>query len=216
MCGICGTAGFGDTTVIRRMLDVMRHRGPDDLGVQVFASAGIALGNCRLSIIDLSPSGHMPMSNEDGTVWVSFNGEIVNFQGLRTELEAKGHLFGSRTDTEVLVHGYEEWGIELLPRLNGMFAIALVDTARAGAARVLLARDRLGIKPLYFSVIGRRLLFASEIKALFLAGELQPRVRLEALHRYLTFLWVPGPETSFDGVQKLPPGHYLLWEDGRL
>ncbi len=178
----------------------------------------VGLGSCRLSIIDLTPAGHMPMSNEDGSIWITQNGEIYNFPELRQQLEQHGHRFRSRSDTEVLIHGYEEWGLDLLPRLNGMFAFALLDLrdrSRFPGPRLLLARDRFGIKPLYYRLRGERLLFASEIKAILMAHEVQAELDLEALHRYLSFLWIPGPTTLFRGIVQLPPAHYLSWSDGR-
>jgi asparagine synthase (glutamine-hydrolysing) len=214
MCGICGTAGFADVNALERMVDLITHRGPNDRGVYVTPDNEIGLGNCRLSIIDLSARGHMPMSNEDNTVWISYNGETYNFPVLRQELESLGHQFRSRTDSEVIVHGYEQWGVEVFRRLNGMFALAIVDR-RVQPAKLLLARDRYGIKPLYYTNLKRGMVFASEVKAI-LAMECVPReIDLNALHRYLAFLWTPGPETMFKGIYKLPPGHYMEWIDGR-
>lgn len=214
MCGICGTAGSGEPQSLERMVDLMAHRGPDDRGVFVSPDRMFGLGNCRLSIIDLSAAGHMPMRNEDSTVWISYNGEIYNFHSLRAELEGLGHCFRSHTDSEVLVHGYEQWGLELLNRLNGMFAMALLDL-RERPAKLLLARDRCGIKPLYYTQLNNRLVFASEVKAILSAPGVAREVDLASLHRYLAFLWVPGPETMFKGIYKLPPGHYLKWRDGQ-
>lgn len=199
------------------MVNIIRHRGPDDSGVHVSTKHHIGLGNCRLSIIDLSPAGHMPMSNEDGSIWITQNGEIYNFPELRHELEQRGHKFRSKSDTEVLIHGYEEWGTDLLSRLNGMFAFALLDlrdSSHRSGPRLLLARDRFGVKPLYYFSHGSRMIFASEIKAILLADEVQPVLDFEALHRYLTYLWVPGPRTMFAGIEQVPPGHYLCWDEG--
>ena len=214
MCGICGTAGFADESLLARMTDLMTHRGPDDGGVYVSPDRLFGLGNRRLSIIDLSSAGHMPMSNEDGKIWITYNGEIYNFPILRAELEAFGHNFRSHTDSEVLIHGYEQWGIDLLKRLNGMFAFAVLDL-RLRPAKLVLARDRFGIKPLYYIHMGDRLLFASEIKSILAAPEVAREVDFGSLHRYLAFLWTPGPTTLFKGVYKLPPGHYMEWSDGR-
>jgi asparagine synthase (glutamine-hydrolysing) len=214
MCGICGTAGFAQSESLDRMINLMAHRGPDDRGVFVSPEMMFGLGNCRLSIIDLSDAGHMPMSNEDGKIWLSYNGEIYNFASLRTELEALGHRFRSRTDSEVLVHGYEQWGADLLARLNGMFAFALVDLRNA-PGELLLARDRFGVKPLYYAPLNDRLVFASEIKAMLSVPEIPREVDLASLHRYLAFLWAPGPETMFKHIYKLAPGHYLHWRNGR-
>lgn len=214
MCGICGTAGFADETVLERMVDLMMHRGPDDHGVYVSPDRTVGLGNCRLSIIDLSAAGHMPMSNEDGTVWISYNGEVYNFPSLRIDLEALGHCFRSHTDSEVLVHGYEQWGLNLLSRLNGMFALALLDM-RERPARLVLARDRFGIKPLYYTQLDDQLVFSSEIKAMLSVPGVPREIELASIHRYLAFLWVPGPETMFRQICKLPPSHYLEWRDGQ-
>jgi len=219
MCGICGTAGFIDRSLLERMTRIMHHRGPDDEGIFISPGAGIALGNRRLSIIDLSEAGHMPMSNEDGSIWVTQNGEIYNFPELREELQRHGHHFCSRSDTEVLIHGYEEWGLDLLPRLNGMFAFALLDLRDPrphGNPVLLLARDRFGIKPLYYWSQNGRLVFASEIKAILLADKVQAELNLEAPHRFLSFLWIPGPATLFSGIEQVPPGHYLGWSDRGL
>ncbi len=216
MCGICGTAGFTDKALLERMTSIISHRGPDDAGIYIAPDAQFGLGNRRLSIIDLSLAGHMPMSNEDGSVWITQNGEIYNFQELRQELEQYGHVFRSRSDTEVLIHGYEQWGLDLLPRLNGMFAFALLDLrdrSHRQGPKLLLARDRFGIKPLYYRSSGGRLLFASEIKAILLGPDVQAELNYQALHRYLSFLWIPAPDTLFCGIQQLPPGHYLAWND---
>ncbi len=193
----------------------MTHRGPDDGGVFITPDKMFGLGNRRLSIIDLSPQGHMPMSNENSTIWLTYNGEIYNFPELRSELEGFGHEFRSHTDSEVLIHGYEQWGIELLKRLNGMFAFGVLDL-RTRPARLVLARDRFGVKPLYYWRVGNRLAFASEIKSILAIPEVSREVDVASLHRYLSFLWTPGPETLFKGIHKLPPGHYMEWFDGHL
>jgi len=218
MCGICGTAGFIDEALLHNMTDLVAHRGPDDSGIFISERARVGLGNRRLSIIDLSPAGHMPMASEDETIWITYNGEIYNYIELREVLEGLGHKFRSRSDTEVLIHGYEQWGVDLLPRLNGMFALALLDLGQKGGARpkLLLARDRFGIKPLYYLPLGERLLFASEIKSILLHDEVRRELNPQALQRFLTFLWVPGPETLFNGIRQLQPGHYLTWEAGRF
>jgi len=216
MCGICGTAGFTDKALLELMTGIISHRGPDDAGIYVASDVQVGLGNRRLGIIDLSPAGHMPMSNEDGSIWITQNGEIYNFPELREELLQYGHTFRSRSDTEVLIHGYEQWGLDLLPRLNGMFAFALLDrreNSHQRGPKLLLARDRFGIKPLYYWCKGDRLLFASEIKAILLSNDVRADLNLEALHRYLSFLWISGPSTLFSGVEQVPPGHYLAWSD---
>src|SRR3954452_7754893 len=168
MCGICGIAAFTDNFVsdeptAERMCDTISHRGPDDHGVKAFPESGVMLGHRRLSIVDLSPAGHNPMPNEDGTVWITYNGEVYNHAALRTELEAKGHVYRSHTDTETIVHLYEEEGIRCVERLQGMFAFAIWDERRR---ELFLARDRFGIKPLYYAQPPGGFVFGSEIKAL--------------------------------------------------
>jgi asparagine synthase (glutamine-hydrolysing) len=209
MCGICGMTLPVDLTALDRMLAATLHRGPDDGGTFVSADGAVGLGSRRLSIIDLSPAGHMPMISDDGRVVVAYNGEIYNYRELREQLRAAGHKFHSQTDTEVLIHGYEEWGSEVFARLNGIFALALWDQMEH---RLLLARDRFGVKPLYHVVDDRgRLLFASEVKGLIAAGYRPATPDPLAIHKYLAFLWVPGPATMFTGVEKLPPGHWAEW-----
>src|SRR3954467_2221713 len=210
MCGIAGKAGTAPVTEsdILRMCNAIAHRGPDDWGT--FVEGGVGLGMRRLSIVDLA-GGHQPMSNEDGTVVVVFNGELYNYPSLYQELVAKGHRFSTRTDTEVLVHLYEEHGEELVARLQGMFAFALWDSTRR---RLLLARDHFGQKPLFYTESAARLTFASEIKALLAddasLAELSPR----ALDQYLTMRFVHPPETFFSRVRQLPPAHFMVWENG--
>jgi len=197
---------------------VQAHRGPNDSGIWEHRSPDgtyIGLGSRRLSILDLSADGHMPMSNEDGTVWITYNGEIYNFGDLRHELENKGHRFASNTDTEVIVHLYEEMGDDCVTRLNGMFAFAICDL-RGSAPRLLLARDHFGIKPLYYTLNSGRLAFASEAKALLEVGGVEAQIDLQALNQYLTFLWVPDPKTLFEGILKLPAGHRAVFFEGTL
>ena len=218
MCGICGTAGFAEQRQLDAMNSAIIHRGPDDGGIHIIRRPDgvpwVGLANRRLSIIDLSPAGHQPMCNEDGNIWLAYNGEVFNFLDLRPGLQAKGHQFRSQTDTEVLIHLYEEHGIDFLSELNGMFGLALWDQTKQ---RLLLARDPFGIKPLYyFPLGGGRLAFASEVKSFLAGGLLKPEIDAEALHYYLNFLWVPGPKTLFKGVFKLMPGHCLLWHDGQF
>jgi asparagine synthase (glutamine-hydrolysing) len=218
MCGISGLANWGDAEVLARMTHVQTHRGPDDSGLweRRFPNGDyIGLGSRRLAILDLSPDGHMPMSNEDGTVWITYNGEIYNFADLRRELEAKGHRFHSHTDTEVVVHLYEEYGADCLNRLNGMFAFAICDL-RGSSPKLFLARDHFGIKPLYYCERDGKLAFASEVKALLEVPGIEASIDREALDQYLTFLWVPDPATMFEGIRKLPAGHYALWQNGVL
>lgn len=216
MCGICGIVnGLGaktpvDEAPLRQMCAVLSHRGPDDEGVWTDGVAG--LGQRRLAIIDLSSTGHQPMSNETDSIWITFNGEVYNFPKLRRMLERQGHRFRSRTDTETIVHLYEDKGIDLLHDLRGMFAFALWDSDRH---RLLLARDRLGQKPLYYGIFDYHLYFASEIKALVTLSNIPRRVNWQAIDHYLTYHYVPGDLTAFDGIFKLPPAHYLLWENGK-
>lgn len=212
MCGIFGdySPGGADIRLIRRMAEVVAHRGPDGYGAHSFGT--LAFGAGRLAIVDLT-SGMQPLFNETGRIAVVYNGEIYNFRELRAELEAVGHKFTGRSDTEVIVHGYEEWGGEVFEKLRGMFAIGLWDDYDQ---RLLLARDRMGEKPLYYTIIGETLLFASEIKALFEHPELKRAVNQEALAYYLTLGYVPPPLTLFDGISKLAPGEVLLAQYGEV
>lgn len=214
MCGIVGKINFAsecavDAGQIWRMAEAIRHRGPDDDGV--WTGDGVGLGHRRLSIIDLSPSGRNPMCNEDGTVWIVFNGEIYNFLELRPRLEAAGHKFKSLTDTEVILHLYEEHGAACVEYLRGMFAFAIWDRR---ARQLLLARDRMGVKPLHYSVTASGLLFASEIKALLASGEISSAPDPAALHQFLLWQSVPSPATAFRAVRKLPPASTLTWRPG--
>src|SRR5581483_2526852 len=218
MCGISGVVNCGDRETLARMTRVQAHRGPDDSGLwdRSFPDGSyIGLGSRRLAILDLSADGHMPMCNEDRTVWITYNGEIYNFRELRRELESKGHRFASHTDTEVIVHLYEQEGPECVKRLNGMFAFAICDL-RAGAPTLFVARDHFGVKPFYYFHAGRKFAFASEIKALLQLPEVESELDPESLHQYLTFLWVPDPRTMFRGILKLPAGHYAILRDGEL
>jgi asparagine synthase (glutamine-hydrolysing) len=211
---MCGIAGILDTTgtavsvaSLKKMTDCVAHRGPDGEGHYAFGPIG--LGHRRLSIIDLSDAGQEPMMNEDGNVVVIFNGEIYNFPPLRVELEALGHRFTSRTDTEVLVHGYEEWGEDVLLRLNGMFAFALFDRTRQ---RLILARDRYGVKPLYWTFTGGKLIFGSEIKSILTQPEVPRNVSYPALNEYFSFQNTFSDLTLFEGIRLLPPGSLLSIE----
>ncbi len=192
--------------VLERMTSIQAHRGPDDSGIweHRFPDGGyVGLGSRRLAILDLSPDGHMPMCNEDRSVWITYNGEIYNFASCRRELEGKGHRFASNTDTEIIIHLYEEEGPDCVNRLNGMFAFAICDL-RSGTPELFLARDHFGVKPMYYTQRGRKLAFASEIKALLEVPGIDPELDLQSLHQYLTFLWVPDPKTMFRGIFKLP------------
>jgi asparagine synthase (glutamine-hydrolysing) len=218
MCGISGLANWGDREILARMTAVQSHRGPNDSGLWDHRAPDgtyIGLGSRRLSILDLSPGGHMPMSNEDGTVWITYNGEIYNFADLRHELENKGHHFTSHTDTEVIVHLYEELGQECVTRLNGMFAFVICDL-RGTTPLLFMARDHFGVKPFYYTWRNGRLAFASEAKALLEVPKVEARIDLQALDQYLAFLWVPDPRTLFEGIYKLPAGHRAVFRDGYL
>ena len=212
MCGICGIYEYGASqpavsdSLVVRMRDTMTHRGPDDAGVYVTEDRRVGLGNRRLSIVDLSPAGRNPMPNEDGRVWITFNGEIYNHESMRPGLEARGHRYRSRTDTETIIHLYEERGLDFVQELEGDFAIGLWDEA---AQRLVLARDRIGVKPLYYTLTGGRLIFASEIKAILEHPSVSRDVDEEALYHYLTFMTTPAPQTLFAGIQKLPAGCML-------
>ena len=216
---MCGITGFlnrdpnrpADGALSQRMTDVIVHRGPDGDGH--FVEGPVALGHRRLSIIDLSRNGAQPMQNEDGTVTVTFDGEIYNHLSLRDELLAKGHVFRSRCDTEVLVHGYEEWGASLPERLVGMFAFAIWDSRNR---RLFLARDRLGKKPLYYHLGKDRFVFGSEAKSLLCDPEVPRRLDDEALDLYLSARYVPAPLTMFAGIQKLLPASCAVYENGEL
>ena len=222
---MCGIAGFADTdgwsgwlrgsqaaqeahSLLGRMCTAIRHRGPDDEGL--YTDSGVGLGMRRLSIIDLA-TGQQPIHNEDHTVWVVFNGEIYNYAALRNELEAHGHRFYTASDTETIVHAYEQWGEDAFPRLRGMFGIALWDSPKR---TLLLARDRVGIKPLHYAVIGDRLYFGSEIKSILSADTRAATLDFAALDHYLSFLYTPRDASIFAGVRKLPPGHLLRWQNG--
>jgi asparagine synthase (glutamine-hydrolysing) len=215
MCGIAGIAGERDDgwvnyDIIHQMCQTIIHRGPDDEGV--FVKDGMGLGMRRLSIIDLA-GGQQPVFNEDRTCWLVFNGEIYNFKELRRELENKGHRFQSHTDTEVIVHLYEDLGADCVRKLRGMFAFALFDERRRC---LLLARDRLGKKPLHYALLGNRLVFGSEIKAILAAAPELSTINSQALLQYFYFGYIPDPSSAFRRIQKLPPGHLLEFEKGEV
>jgi asparagine synthase (glutamine-hydrolysing) len=191
------------------MLGELHHRGPDGQGE--WSDAHCTLGQRRLAIIDLSQAALAPLSNEDGSVWVTFNGEIYNFQALRDELEARGHVFRTRGDTEVIVHAYEEWGNRCVERFRGMFAFAIWNQRKK---RLFLARDRVGKKPLFYARVGSRLYFASEIQGLLALPDFNRDVDTQAIQSYLSWGYVPAPLTGFAGIRKLPPAHWMTWELG--
>jgi asparagine synthase (glutamine-hydrolysing) len=217
MCGLVGlvTSSEPRLPALLAARERIAHRGPDDAGVEWFrhGEVHVGLASRRLAILDLSPSGHMPMANADGRIWIVFNGEIYNFRELRAELEAAGRRFHSTGDTEVVLQGYEAHGLDFIARLNGMFALAIWD-ARSG--ELVLARDRLGIKPLYVHRRGHDLFFGSEIKALLALPGVPRAPDLPGILGALTFLGVPGTGTGFEGIEKLAPGHTVVWRDGQV
>ena len=213
MCGICGQFNFArnepvEPETIRRMTDSIRHRGPDDEGYLI--SGPLGLGFRRLSIIDLA-GGHQPMSDVEETVWVIFNGEIYNYRELRAELRSKGHEFRTNSDTEVIIHGYKEWGAEVLNHLNGMFGLAIWDVKKQ---RLVVARDAMGIKLIYYRITNGQLTFGSEIRPILAAQDSKPEVNPDALNLFLRFRYTPSPLTIFQGIRKLPPGTMLVVERG--
>jgi asparagine synthase (glutamine-hydrolysing) len=212
MCGICGKYSPSGvlTKELNAMLDTIVHRGPDDSGCYV--NVNIGLGSRRLSIIDLE-TGNQPISNEDGTLWVVYNGEIYNYQALRMQLEANGHSFQTNSDTEVIVHLYEEVGEHCVEQLGGMFAFALWDERQQ---KLLLARDRIGQKPLFYSQDGADFLFGSEIKAILALHHQRPEMDPLAMHDYLSLRFIPPPSTIFKHIQKLPPAHTLVFQNGQI
>src|SRR5918912_146378 len=213
MCGICGVWEYGasegrvDEALLTRMRDSMTHRGPDDAGHLLFDEGRGGFGFRRLSIIDLSEAGHQPMHGCTRDVWVVFNGEIYNHAGQRARLEERGHRYRSRTDTETILHLYEERGLDFVRDIEGDFGIALWDAARE---QLVLVRDRIGVKPLYYYQRGGRFIFASEIKAILEYPEVVAEVDEESLYHYLTFLTTPAPRTLFRDIRKIPAGHMLV------
>ena len=214
MCGICGIYNLDglsvDRDLLKRMNSTMVHRGPDDEGY--FIDENIGLGHRRLSIIDLN-TGQQPIFNEDGTKVIVFNGEIYNFPDLKTELETKGHWFKTKTDTEAIVHGYEQWGADCVSHLRGMFAFAIWDKKEKS---LFLARDRLGKKPLYYYADEKKIIFASELKAILEDKRVQRELNLEGLSDYLSLGYVPAPKSIFKHISKLLPGHTLLYKNNNL
>jgi asparagine synthase (glutamine-hydrolysing) len=202
MCGICGKLDFYEKDIsedlLKKMTGSLAYRGPDDEGIYI--SLPIGLGHRRLSIIDLSPAGHQPMSNEDESIWLVFNGEIYDFQEHRLRLTTKGHYLKSQTDCEIIIHLYEEFGISCLDHLNGMFALALWDSRNR---QLWLVRDRLGKKPLHYYWDNKKLVFASEIKAILCDPDVPREIDYEALDLYLTLNYIPAPWTIFKNIRKL-------------
>jgi asparagine synthase (glutamine-hydrolysing) len=208
MCGICGITGCNDTAVIRKMNDTLIHRGPDDAGYYI--DNEISLGHRRLSIIDLH-TGHQPIHNEDETIWIVFNGEIYNFEEIKKDLIPKHHFY-TQTDTEVLVHCYEEYGLDFVKHLNGMFSFALWDTVKK---RLILARDPIGKKPLYYFFNGNHFIFASEIKAILQTG-IKKQIDFNGVCAYLAYEYSLGSSTLFEGIKKIPGGHQLIFQEGKI
>ena len=206
MCGIAGWLGaqVADAGIAGRMMQALHHRGPDGQGIKSWSEA--TLIHTRLSIIDISPSGAQPMANEDGTVWTVFNGEIYNHRELRGELEARGHRFRGRSDTEVLPHLYEEHGAEFVTRLRGMFALAIYDTR---TKTLLLARDRFGIKPLFYAPGRERFAFASEINALRKVPDIDLQVNRQAMYDLAALMFIPAPETFYTGIKAVQPAELV-------
>ncbi len=211
MCGICGFYGFRDDALLKRMSDLIQHRGPDHAGT--FIADQISLAHRRLSIIDLSDKANQPMANEDKTLWLSFNGEIYNFKELRSNLEKKGHIFNSNTDSEVVLHAYEEKGLDCVEDFRGMFAFALWDQKKK---RLILCRDKLGKKPLYYWWNGSVLAFASEIKALLTLSMVSKQINEDAFHLFVAFQYVPGEQTAIKNVFRVSPAEMLILENNRL
>ncbi|RCV66097.1 asparagine synthase (glutamine-hydrolysing) [Methanophagales archaeon] len=210
MCGICGF-NWSDSSLAEDMADIMAHRGPDQQGS--FVDDDVSLGHSRLSIIDLSEKGKQPMANEDGSIQIVYNGEIYNFKELRDILERQGHNFSSDSDTEVIVHAYEEWGVECVKRFNGMFAFAIWDSNKK---QLFLARDRLGIKPLFYYFESGKFMFASEIKAILLNPAVKREVDHKSLYYFMGYEYVPTPFTLFKGIKKLPPAHTLIFQNDKI
>jgi len=213
MCGICGYIGIVDKAFLENMAEKMEHRGPDGRGFYINPKYSVGLGHQRLSIIDLSSAGKQPMCNEDGKVWLTYNGEIYNYRELKKTLLLKKHIFSSRTDAEVVIHAYEEWGIDCLSKFNGMFAFALWDE---NLQVLFAARDRLGIKPFYYTCKGTKFIFASEIKAILEWPHFDKAINYNSIDNYLTFRYTPGSSTIFKYISRLSPGHYLKFHRSNL
>ena len=219
MCGFCGVYNYSgaqpviSSELIISMRDTMVHRGPDDAGIYISPDRNLGLGFRRLSIIDLSEHGHQPMCNEDGSIWIVYNGEIYNHAALSKSLKAKGHVYKSQCDTETIIHLYEEKGIDCVKELEGMFAFAVWDSRRE---KLFLARDRLGKKPLYYTITHGQFIFGSEIKAILKHPQIRPELDTTALYHYLTLYVTPSPMTLFQGISKLPAGHWVLCDAGGI
>ena len=212
MCGICGIIDVGPIRQedLKKMTDALAHRGPDGEGF--YLEGAVGLGHRRLSIIDLE-GGKQPISNEDQSIWIVCNGEIYNYTKLRKDLEKEGHVFHTGSDTEVIVHLYEDFGEKCLEKLNGMFAFAIWDSKKN---KLFIARDRLGQKPLFYMADGSRFLFASEVKSILTSDRIKRKINFEAVHHYLSLRFIPPPLTMFQGIKKIPAGHYLVYQSGSL
>ncbi len=213
MCGIAGFSGDFSRSLPGQMVEAISHRGPDDHGIWIADDGRTALGHARLSIIDLSPDAHQPMTNEDGSLWLVFNGEIYNFSELRELLLQRGHKLASRSDSEVLLHLYEDEGEKMLARLNGIFAFAIYDCK---ARKLFIARDHLGVKPLYYAETSAGLAFCSELKGLLSCPGLDRSIDMRAVNAHLAYIWNPAPMTMFRGVRKLLPGSACIIENGKI
>lgn len=215
MCGIIGVISSEEFDLMKliKMRDTLTHRGPDGEGVYYNKNKSAILGHRRLSIIDLSALGKQPMSNEDGTIWITFNGEIYNYKSIKEDLLRKGHIFSSSTDTEVIIHGYEEWGIKVLDRLRGMFAFGIWDDSKK---ELILARDRIGIKPLYYYYDKKKFIFASEIKAIVEDDTIPRKINPNSLGYFLKYTYIPAPYSIWENIFKLPPAHYLILKNNQI
>lgn len=211
MCGITGIVNWGDEILLEKITSLMEHRGPDDSGLKWFNNTNTGLAQRRLSIIDLSPAGHQPMANDNETLWITFNGEIYNYKEIRKELTDLGYKFKSHSDTEVIVKAYEQWGVKSLDKLNGMFAFVIYDTVKR---KLFGARDRAGVKPFYYSQSGESFIFASEIKSILASNFLPAEVDYDAI--YTPIHYQISPKTGFKNISKLLPGHYFIFENGKL
>jgi len=210
MCGICGFVGQGDRQLLQKMTTVIKHRGPDDEGY--FWNGICGLGHRRLSIIDVA-RGHQPIFNEDKSLVIIYNGELYNYQDLRKKLIRRGHKFYTKSDTETILHAYEEYGMDCLDKFNGIFAFAIYNSKNK---ELFLARDQIGVKPLYYSFINNSLYFASEIKAILENKEIKKEINYKALDYFLTFRYTPEKETLFQNIYKLEPGHYAIFKNSSL
>ncbi|MFW9827687.1 MAG: asparagine synthase (glutamine-hydrolyzing) [Candidatus Thorarchaeota archaeon] len=215
MCGIIGVVSSKEFDLDKfiKMRDTLIHRGPDDEGIYFNKNKSVIFGHRRLSIIDLSPLGKQPMSNEDNSIWITFNGEIYNFQSIKEDLIKSGHSFKSSSDTEVIIHGYEEWGVKILDRLRGMFAFGIWDKNKK---ELFLARDRLGIKPIYYYCDKEQFIFASEIKAIIQDDTINRKINPNSLKYYLKYTYIPAPHSIWENIYKLPPAHYLILKDNKF